>query len=133
MVYVPDPPYGQNNQWAPELPQGSAHAYNEICYPHISLWSDVKIYQGYDCSYLAWDESEKAYEMGVWFEFLVNLLTKMGYACKGIVKAQGENDDDRWTVVCEDGTVKIDDSHDKAPTYEKELHEIKSRLATIWE
>lgn len=121
MVHVPEPPYG------------SANVYNETCYPHTSLWSDVRIYQDYDCSYIAWNENEKSYEMEHWFEFLVTLLTNMGYTCEGIIKAQGEDYDDRWTVVCKNGVTERIEGHSQMPTYEDELMRITSRLATIWE
>lgn len=118
--------------WPPEPPLGSADDYNATCEPNISLWSNLKIYQGADCSYLAWDEGEKAYGMDDWFAFMVKLLSGMGYECEGVLRAQGEDYDDRWTLVCENGECRRTPGHEMEPTYEAERKDIMLRLETVW-
>lgn len=122
-----------NYVWVPEPETRSVNDYNTEGFPNVSLWSDVRIYQGTDCSYLAWDESEKAYGMERWFAILVELLAGMGYVCEGVVSAQGENYDDRWTFVCKENLCSAVPDHPLQPTYADELHEITQKLRTIWD
>lgn len=126
-----------NYVWVPE-PKTKAkpmnvNNYNTEGFPGVSLWSNLRIYQDTDCSYIAWDESEKAYGMDRWFAILVEVLSNIGYKCEGIVRAQGEDYDDRWTIVCENNLCSAVPDHPLQPTYADEIHKIMQKLQTIWE
>lgn len=100
--------------------------YNYPGYPYISLWSDLKLYPQTDCTYLAWDDSEKAYEMDKWFGFMVSILSSMGYTCNGVVHAQGEEYEDKWTIHVNDNDIAIQTGFYGEPTHVKELQDIRN-------
>lgn len=85
------------------------HQYNSVQEPYFSLWSNLRLYQAKNCTYLAWDESEKAYNMYDWFTFMGDVIHILypDAVFSGCVKAQGEDPSDKWTVEVIDNTIYI--------------------------
>lgn len=127
--------------WVPEIetkmsnftkPENYSALYNHERDPRRSLWSDIKLYQSDDCTYIAWDNSEKAYAMGEWFTHAVKILKNLGYNCNGTVRAQGEEEDDRWTVYVENNNTKIFEDHKLPPTHNDKIQDIYNLIDKIY-
>lgn len=119
VYYEPIPPH-----------DGFCPGYNYPEIDDLSLWSNIKIYPDMDCAYIAWDESEKAYEMDKWFTLLVNIFDQKDYQCKGVIKAQGEKFDDKWSIIVKQNKTKVIYDHECKTTFQDELDEIRSKI--IW-
>lgn len=70
-----------------------------------SLWSDINVIPDpiQKCSWLMWNQSDKAYEMDFWFSLITQILVKLGYQVEGHILAQGEDMADKWGLEA-DGT-----------------------------
>lgn len=113
--------------WYEPLPEKGTYCrdYNYPEIPQASLWSNMKIYPSDDCAYLAWDEGEKAYAMDVWFAILVDMLSRKGFKCEGTVRAQGEDYEDKWSVIVRNNETKVAQNHRYKPTWQDELTTIR--------
>lgn len=63
-----------------------------------------------------WDGGEKFYDSAEWMEYIINHFFKPGaiaplpflqknHKCNGVIKAQGEEMDDRWKLIVKDNKV----------------------------
>lgn len=109
----PTPTFVYNN-----MPANFPKDYSTELFPGLSLYSDIRLYPGDDCAYLAWDQSEKAYDMDKWFGLILGYLKSAGFDFDGVVHAQGEDYDDRWTIVAKDGSIDVVPGFIKEPTYD---------------
>lgn len=87
-----------------------------------SLWSDFILVSDFenDCSWLMWNDSEKAYKMAAWGQFLWKVFQAMDYIVEGTISAAGEDDDDRWHMTAAKGSFFVDESGYGCPTYDME-------------
>jgi hypothetical protein len=56
---------------------------------------------------IAWNGSEKSYEMERWLPILIEKFFKGKHTLNGEMRAQGEDPDDRWAIVCTDNVVTV--------------------------
>lgn len=75
-----------------------------------------------DLDFIEWDGNEKFYDAAEWMKYIIdNFIGKdpiakrgnpdlnflQGHVCNGEIEAQGEEAEDRWKIVVEDGVVTI--------------------------
>lgn len=90
--------------------------YNEPYAPGWTLWSDVRVCQADDTSYLVWSHCEKSGRMDFWLDMVVNALKNIGYNCDGTMQAQGEDDYDQWTYKVKNNVTSKLGGHVESPT-----------------
>ena len=74
-----------------------------------------------DGTALQWDGGEMAYDMREWLYYLIEFYLKpRGYVLNGVVKAQGKDSSDRWSMRLKDNALK-----DGCPAYEQFLPKIE--------
>ena len=58
---------------------------------------------------LVWDEQDKFYEFEEWMIYLVNILSKRNYILNGEIDWEGEDQDDKGTIIVKDNVVSVVD------------------------
>ena len=56
---------------------------------------------------LVWDEQDKFYEFEEWMIYLVNILSKRNYILNGEISWEGEDQDDKGTIIVKDNVVSV--------------------------
>lgn len=95
--------------------------YNEPYAPGWTLWSDVRVCQDDDASYLVWNHCEKSSRMDFWLDMVVNTLKNLGHKCNGTMHAQGESEYDQWTYEVKNNVTSRLAGHVGSPTVNWEL------------
>lgn len=93
-----------------------------------SLWSNLQIIKGKDRAFLVWNQAEKSYAIDKWIRIVVNLLAKQNYTCNGVITAQGEDEDNAWSVLVNNNRVVKEPGHAKKPTFTKTINELIKHL-----
>lgn len=70
---------------------------------------------------IEWDGNEKFYDADQWMRYLIDHFLKPGalaaqdlpflqanHVCNGVIKAQGEDIDDRWKLIVKDNVVTVE-------------------------
>lgn len=108
-----DPKYGIQGEWfvngGGDFGQDRGDSiidYNEPPCTQPSLWCQwVPNEAGTE---LVWDGGEKAYHMQDWIVYLLECYLKpRGYTLNGHVDAQGEEEDDTWSIDIQDNKVDV--------------------------
>lgn len=101
---------------------GDINNYNRPDDSQPSLWCQWCASD--DGEYIEWDGGEKFYEAGEWMKYIINHFLGanpiaknanskwlsehlQGHVCNGVIEAQGEESDDRWTIVVQNNKVTI--------------------------
>ena len=69
---------------------------------------------------IEWDGGEKFYDSAEWMKYIIDHFLRPGahaaselpflqanHTCNGVIKAQGEDIDDRWKLIVEDNEVRV--------------------------
>lgn len=93
-----------------------------------SLYCDMILVPATDgsCSYLAWNQSEKAYSFPDWFRLIAKLLIPLGYHLDGKMLANVECGMDSYLISVHDEDVQVTDLDLPHGTYEIELMDAMS-------
>jgi len=73
-----------------------------------------------DGTAIEWDGGEKFYDSAEWMEYLIDHFLKPGaladlpflqknHVVNGVIKAQGEDMDDRWKIIVQNNAVSVED------------------------
>lgn len=94
--------------------------------PCPSLYCDLELVHdpNCDCSYLGWNEEEKAYCIAAWIEFFAVHLTNRGYHLDGQMFACVEGGMSFYQITVADSSVRVD-YFVPDTTYESEFYEAK--------
>lgn len=85
-----------------------------------------------DGTEIEWDGGEKFYEYVAWIEYLIDKILKpRGYVLNGEVRWQGEDDNDRGTIVITDNVVETDEDGDHEAALQLILEQKKVLPALI--
>lgn len=97
-----------------------------------SLWSDFMLVSDHknNCSWLMWNDSDKAYSMASWGEFLWKVLQAMDYLVEGTMCAQGEDDSDFWYMQASKESFAVV-YETGVPTYQQESQAALERSEKI--
>ena len=69
------------------------------------IWCQWKVSDDKRC--LEWDRGEKFYHYIEWLSYLIkNFIEPSGYRLNGKVDWQGENDDDKGTIIVQENVIK---------------------------
>lgn len=110
-----------------ELPEGltDALSVNTPPKPCPSLYCDLVLLSdpNANCSYLGWNQAEKAYHVADWIELIAGWLVKRGYHLDGKMFAVVEGGMAYYTIDVDDATVSVKDFTPDA-TYDSEFNNL---------